>query len=73
MEMTMFEQVKHVIAEDDTALVYSSREGDLVCCSAHLPRAKRILAEHLNKVLGVYDMHAKDQWIKDDLKWSANR
>jgi hypothetical protein len=69
----MFEQVKHVIAEDDAALVYSSRDGDLVCCGAHLPRAKRILAEHIEKVLGVYDRHANDQWVKDDLKWFANR
>jgi hypothetical protein len=72
MEMPMFEQVKHVIAEDDTALVYSGSDG-LVCCGAHIPRAKRIMAEHLNRVLGVYDMHAKDQWIKDDLKWFASR
>jgi hypothetical protein len=44
-----------------------------VCCSVHIPRAKRILAEHPDKVLGVYDFRAKDEWIKSDLAWLASK
>jgi hypothetical protein len=69
----MLEQIKAVIAEDDTALVYSTRSNDVVCCSVHIPRAKRILAEHPDKVLGVYDFRAKDEWIKSDLAWLASK
>jgi hypothetical protein len=71
-ELTMFEKIKAVIAEDDTVLVYSSRDG-LVCCSAHIPRAKRILAEHPREVLAVYDYRVKDSWIKEDLAWMKER
>jgi hypothetical protein len=68
VELTWLDRIRHVIREDDEALLYKTDRGIGVCPN-HSQKANRIWSEYPNRVVALYDRRVNNAWIKDDLAW----